>query len=93
MKTYPGADIGTDHNPVVMRFKMQRSIFIKQRSPITSKIDTSKLKNEVRKENIGKSLKQRTRFWMKWKLKGKFTQYKENNKEIRRLCRDGKEKY
>lgn len=54
MKTYPGADLGSDHNPVVMRFKMQR--LVKQHSLITNKIDTHKMKNEVHRENIGKSL-------------------------------------
>lgn len=50
VKTYPDSDIDSDHNPVLMRFTMQR--FAKKRSVMPSKIDIRKLKNEVFREKI-----------------------------------------
>lgn len=57
IKTYPGANIGSDHNPVVLNLRIWR--FIKQRGPAFGKIDTRKLKSNAFKELIRKSLEEK----------------------------------
>lgn len=53
-KTYPGADINSDHNPVIVRFKMHR--FVKTKRPPCKKIDVNKLKNKDFKLRVAKIL-------------------------------------
>jgi len=43
-RTYPGADIGSDHNPVVLKLKIKLKI-LKQKQPRTLKYDVSVLVN------------------------------------------------
>ncbi|XP_044750612.1 uncharacterized protein LOC123310952 [Coccinella septempunctata] len=50
VKTYPGADIHSDHNPVVMDFKMKRFLRVERR--VTSRIDTKQRKNPEKRQEI-----------------------------------------
>lgn len=51
VKTYPGADIQSDHNPVVMDFRLSR--FLKaDRKQVTRKIDIAQLRNPKKRKEI-----------------------------------------
>lgn len=54
VKTYPGADIGSDHTPLVstIRFKMKK---VKNRK--TAKDDLRQLKNEGTKQKVQQYMK------------------------------------
>lgn len=55
VKTYPGADADSDHNPVVMDFKMNR--FLKVKTALTTKrIDIRKVKIPEIREEVKKKL-------------------------------------
>ena len=47
-KTYPGADIGSDHNPVAVRFRMRLKL-IKKRTPDKQQIDIKLLRGDTTK--------------------------------------------
>lgn len=52
VKTYPGADIDSDHNPLVMEFKMKRIKYIKGKKQ-TKRIDIEKLKDPLVRMQLG----------------------------------------
>ena len=54
VKTYPGADINSDHYPVVVTFKMHR--FFKVKKPWRKKIDVNKMNNKEHNLGLGKIL-------------------------------------
>jgi hypothetical protein len=67
-KTYPGADVNTVHNPVVVRFRMHRMVKAKQ-SP-RKQIDVNKLKNKEFKFRAAQILEGKlteTEQELKWK--------------------------
>ena len=57
-KTYPGADIGSDHSPVVMKIKIKLKI-PKNASQKTTKYNTAALKEEGMKEKYAVEVKNR----------------------------------
>ena len=57
-KTYPGADICSDHNVIVMKYKLQRKKKISKPVLNNSKWAVSKLKKEKQIENYNNRIKQ-----------------------------------
>ena len=45
-KTYPGSDIGSDHNPVIMKMKLKLKIPENKKSKICLRFDVSRLKDD-----------------------------------------------
>ncbi|KAL3284377.1 hypothetical protein HHI36_018541, partial [Cryptolaemus montrouzieri] len=58
VKTYPGADINSDHNPVVVDIKIRRFVKFKL-DPRQKRIDIRKLKNPAQRTQISQKLENR----------------------------------
>ncbi|XP_030746569.1 uncharacterized protein LOC115875286 [Sitophilus oryzae] len=54
-RTYPGADIGSDHNPVVLDFRLKRFLRVK-REKTAKKIDIALLNNPEKKKEISSKI-------------------------------------
>ena len=59
VKTYPGADVNSDHNPVVMDFKMQRLKNTRRYDKISKRIDVRKLASHEMKANVIAALEEK----------------------------------
>ena len=57
-KTYPGADVNSDHNPVVMKIRMRRFKHVNCPKP-TKRIDITKFKNPLMKATAAQNLEDR----------------------------------
>lgn len=72
VKIYPGADIYSDHNPVVMVFSLNTFLKVK-REKVAGQIDIAQLKKEIKKdiETITNTIKREdvTGTWSALKLK------------------------
>lgn len=56
VKTYPGADVGSDHNPVVMEFRVR--LKKQARAKYLKTLDINKLKDVGIRQDIANSLHQ-----------------------------------
>ncbi|GFS00526.1 craniofacial development protein 2-like [Elysia marginata] len=62
-KTYPGADIGSDHAPVIMKINIKLKI-PRRKSTKAAKYDVSQLKNEELQKKYAVEVKNRFEFLM-----------------------------
>ena len=57
VKTYPGADVGSDHNPVLMQIKIKLKKMRKQKSHV--KLELQQLKNQEKRQEYNVKVKNR----------------------------------